>query len=307
VQLVAIRGRVITLPMQTRFFQIALVAIGSIGSASAQQSYTFTTFDYPAAAVTNINAIDSSGNVVGHATLSQNGSLHGVGFLRLASGKVVTLTDPKSVQSTYANGISDTGAIVGGYTNGNNQGYGFYLSKTTGYLTVNKGTNTELTGISTNGLIVGRYTSGNIMGFVQTAAGKFQVLPDLNGLPVEPLGINSSDVIVGGDEVSILAGITTDGFILEPGGTYQIVDYPGAFITTLNGINNTGVAVGTYTKSVNGMAEGGGFIYSQGVFTDFSYQGSTTYPNGINADGAIVGTYYDANSRAHGFIATPMK
>lgn len=293
--------------MQIGLLSIGLAALTAIPSVFAQQSYNFFIFDYPGAVATNINGVDSSGNVVGHASVLQQGSFHGVGFLRLASGKVVALTDPNAVQSTYANGISDTSAIIGGYTNGSNQGYGFFVSKATGYLTVNKGPNTELTGISTNGLIVGRYTNGNITGFVQTAARQFEVLPNLNGLPVQPLGINSANVIVGNDASSALIGVQTDGFILEPGGAYQVVDYPGAFITRLVGINDAGAVVGSYTQSVNGIAVGGGFVYTQGEFTDFSYQGNTTYPNGINADGVIVGTYYDNKSGEHGFIATPVQ
>jgi hypothetical protein len=291
--------------MRSRLSLIALLAVAWSTCAFAQQSYTFVTFDYPSAIATYINAIDTNGNVVGKASIFQQGTLHGVGFVRSPSGQVVTLTDPNAVQSTFANGIGDTGGIVGGYTDGHNDGFGFYVSKGSGYVTVNKGTNTELTGISTNGLIVGRYTSGNITGFWQGGS-RFHVLPNLNGFPVQPLGINAFGVIVGGDEASVLTGIQTDGFILE-GVTYQTIDYPGAFITTINGINNSGVTVGTYTTSVNGSAEGGGFVYSRGAgFSGFSYQGNTTYPSGINGNGIVAGTYYDANSHAHGFIATPV-
>src|SRR5450432_3778542 len=108
--------------MRPRLSLVALLAVAWSTSAFAQQSYTFTTFDYPSAIATYINAIDSSGNVIGKTSIFEQGTLHGVGFVRSPSGQVVTLTDPNSVQSTFANGVSDTGLVVGGYTDGNNHG-----------------------------------------------------------------------------------------------------------------------------------------------------------------------------------------
>jgi hypothetical protein len=50
-----------------------------------------------------------------------------------------------------------------------------------------------------------------------------------------------------------------------------------------------------------------GFVRTRkGIFTTIDPPGSTgTFPDAINAAGAIPGFYYDENNSAHGFVWTP--
>src|SRR5690349_15867484 len=70
--------------------------------------------------------------------------------------------------------------------------------------------------------------------------------------------------------------------------TYTNVDYPRAALTSANGINNSGVIVGEYVAS--GVH---GFTLNDGVYStvDFPIAFSSTWCEGINDNGDIVGFY----------------
>jgi probable HAF family extracellular repeat protein len=68
---------------------------------------------------------------------------------------------------------------------------------------------------------------------------------------------------------------------------YFSIVYPGASITELNGINNSGAIVGDTIQ--------GGFLLQNGKFTSISIPGAHAGASGINSSGQIVGSY-DANS-----------
>lgn len=70
--------------------------------------------------------------------------------------------------------------------------------------------------------------------------------------------------------------------------TFTTIDFPGAILTSVNGINDNGDMVGNYdTTQVHG------FLLSGGVFTsiDFPGTGVSTWCEGINDNGDIVGWY----------------
>ena len=82
--------------------------------------------------------------------------------------------------------------------------------------------------------------------------------------------------------------------------TYTNIDYPGAGLTSANGINNSGVIVGEYlTSGVHG------FILSAGVYStvNFPIDFSSTWCEGINDNDDIVGWYESpADTNIHGFL-----
>lgn len=55
---------------------------------------------------------------------------------------------------------------------------------------------------------------------------------------------------------------------------FQILDYPNAELTQLNGINDYGVIVGTFSS-------GNGFIYDSGKFDNFHYMTERILPFSI--------------------------
>jgi probable HAF family extracellular repeat protein len=78
----------------------------------------------------------------------------------------------------------------------------------------------------------------------------------------------------------------THGFLLSKG-VYTSIDFPGAGVTSANGINSEGEIVGAY-RDGNGRAHG--FLLSEGTFTNIDFPGATfTAADGINPSGSIVG------------------
>lgn len=85
--------------------------------------------------------------------------------------------------------------------------------------------------------------------------------------------------------------------------TFTTIDVPGAAVTNIEGINNTGMMVGDYSSaSYNKPSHG--FLYSGGIFTFFNYPGAdSTLAFGINDSGLISGTAYThQNTTAFGFL-----
>ena len=84
------------------------------------------------------------------------------------------------------------------------------------------------------------------------------------GVGTGPTSINALGVIVGS---FFDANFVVHGFIRSPGGTFTIIDAPGA--TTLVG------------------------------------SGTGTWASGINLQGVVTGNYADTNGANHGFVWTP--
>lgn len=92
------------------------------------------------------------------------------------------------------------------------------------------------------------------------------------------------------------------------GQTLTVVDVPGAYATTLKGINASGVVIGTSQASSFGIFYG--FVYQPGgAFKTFAAPTSpktgqpaiVTMPICINSAGVIAGTSFD-NVQQHGFV-----
>ncbi len=80
--------------------------------------------------------------------------------------------------------------------------------------------------------------------------------------------------------------------------TPTYVDFPGGYFTVVNGINNKGMAVGTY---LDGASQQHGFIFDGTTYSALNYPGALqTFPQKISDSGVIVGSYNTA-STTHGF------
>jgi uncharacterized membrane protein len=81
--------------------------------------------------------------------------------------------------------------------------------------------------------------------------------------------------------------------------TPTYVDFPGATFTAVEGLNNSGTAVGYYFDAAGSEH---GFIVSGSKYTNLDYPGSlATAANKINDAGAIVGSFLDSSFATHGF------
>jgi probable HAF family extracellular repeat protein len=91
----------------------------------------------------------------------------------------------------------------------------------------------------------------------------------------------------------------TFGFVLNKG-VFTKIAAPGADGgTMINGINESGQLAGTFVVGLTSHA----FFQNKGYFTTLDPLGSIRTQGGfINAQGQVVGTYRDANSKRHGFI-----
>jgi len=85
------------------------------------------------------------------------------------------------------------------------------------------------------------------------------------------------------------------------GTTNHVLVLPnGGYAGVINGINATGVMVGSFNDSVGSGLHG--FIWNGTAFTVLDYPASFgTEAGGINKAGVVVGDYYDLNGVEHGF------
>src|SRR5262245_39322126 len=83
-----------------------------------------------------------------------------------------------------------------------------------------------------------------------------------------------------------------------PAFAFTTIDVPGASLTDVNGINNSGQVVGSFTSG--GVSHG--FLLSAGVYTTLDVPGATsTAAWDINDSGQVAGSY-TADGTTHAFL-----
>jgi probable HAF family extracellular repeat protein len=216
------------------------------------QGQSFSTVDFPGAVDNDLKAINDSTETTGDYDDS-SGLTHG--FLRQPDGSVVTIDPPASGGYTEANGINNSGTIVGRYFGNSGDLHGFQFSNGN-YSTIDVpgATGTSVFGINNLGDIVGAYkdTSGATHGFL-LSNGSVTTIDFPGSTNTNAQGINDSGEIVG----STVVGNVRHGYLFSNGHFTQI-DFPGASLagsgaplsgTDVHGINTSGVIVGSYTDS----------------------------------------------------------
>ena len=199
--------------------------------------------------------------------------------------------------STLANGINDSGNVVGSYSNSSGQ-HGFLYSGGS-YLTLNdplatNGTNAN--GINAAGQIVGAYIDASgTHGFVDDG-GIYKTLDVPGATSTVANGINDLGQIVG-----TYSNATGSHGFRYSNGTYTTVDDPaGTTGNSVQGINDAGQIVGYYSDNTGFH----GFLDSGNTFTSLDDpSGIRTAANGIANTGAIVGTYFDNSNAPHGWLS----
>jgi hypothetical protein len=264
-------------------------------SRSPAHASTFTTIDVPGASQTYLEAINSSGQIVGAYV---SGNTHGF----LLSGGVFTTIDFPGANVTSCQGINDSGDIVGVYIlPGGHVAHGFLLQGQS-FTTLDFPTalTTMALGINNAGDIVGRYsTRTNIHGFTYQA-GTFTDVT-ISGADITELrGINNL-----GDVIGTFAGKADGGIshgVLISHGTQHVLNGPGSGETYTNGINDRDRIVG-FEFVQTGTA---GFLYIGAHYRLIANPASQyVQALGINNSLAIVGEFTDASNISHGFLRTP--
>lgn len=161
---------------------------------------------------------------------------------------------------------------------------------------------TRLVGINDHGDMVGHYImAGQLRHAFKYSRGAFEALD-----PTGILGTHESAA----NQINNRGDVTgwyTDagvrhGYVLIDGVVHTI-DYPGATLTQVNGVSDTGIVFGHF-KDVAQVIHG--FVLENGVFTQLDFPGSlSTYPYYINTRGDIAGNYSDGPGPVgHGFVLT---
>jgi probable HAF family extracellular repeat protein len=295
--------------------------------------YTFKYLNDPAATDGTVpEGINDSGQVVGHYTGADN-NFHGF-LYNLSSNTYATLTDPSGT-STFANGINNSGLIVGFYgdfsaSGGSSARHAFTYDSSSS----SSGTtppfvsfddpsalgSTVANGINDSGQIVGAYRYVRLgidtHGFLVDVRGGYTSLDGPAGATSssEAVDINNRGQVVGGyldsgpDSAGPPHAGIHRGFIYDHG-SYTTISVPSSAIGTwATGINDLGQVVGYYKDSVNAYR---GFIYSGGTYVTIDdpqaqiEYGTGTLVTGINDEGQIVGYGWSlGNQDPHGFILT---
>ncbi len=261
------------------------------------------TFAYPThnrQPITLAEAISNTGVITGDV------NMQGVveGYTRSRNGKLSKLFQA-STADTIPQGINTSG-LIAGYTQDIHHGtfHGFFYQD--GVATpydVPGSIFTFIYGLNDAGDFTGRYGVAGGSNFGKAFASIGGTLVDIvvGEESLAPRGINNSGAVVGWYTTTMV-----HGFLWHPDGsvTYPI-DFPGATVTILSGINDQGTIAGSWTDSSSSYHA---FVLQRLTqFTEFEIPGSiSTYVTGINNAGLITG-YYGTGSGTFGFLARLVK
>ena len=279
--------------MHTRITLIAVLVLSVSFFCHAQQTATCDRWTFFKSF--SASGINRWNTVVGTGTLSD------VGFVRYSNGGVTTYKFPNAIQTHFSK-RNKFGVTVGDvdFT------HGLIVSGSSAATIDYPGApQTILTGINKWNTMVGTYQYGDDAdfgplwtGFKMWKNGSFTPIGGPPGaFNTNPTSISDTGIVVGwyvSDAVPF-APDPKHGFVLA-NGVYKTIDYPNAFLTSLNDINSAGVIVGLWIDTNGGF---GGFLFVNGKFKDvLGPNGETTAVNGINDYGYVTGT-----SSAGSFIA----
>jgi hypothetical protein len=285
------------------------------------QQPTFTTIDAPGAGTVSPEGtfgvgIDANGDVVG-LFLDSNDAGHG--FLRDSTGAEFSIDAPgagtQQNLGTEATAINASGEIVGFFFDTQGAEHSF-VRASDGTITTFDPPNSTSGGQSINdgGTVAGGFVDVNgAHGYLRAPDGTFTTFdPTGNATQVRivvPSQINASGTV---------AGTYTDssgvfhGFLRDTNGNVTILDAPGAGMaanegTELADMNASGTIVGGINVGVvNGIATTHSLIRAtDGTYTVFDPPQSgahSSFAEGINDSGVVVGEYRDANLVRHGYL-----
>lgn len=229
-----------------------------------------------------------------------------------------------------ANGINNSGQIVGEYYEPSGGRHGFLLADTLTTIDVPdvRPGSTTVSGINDSGDLVGSFLDPPPArpfprGFLYHDG--FQLFRFEQA--VEVLGINNDGYLVG--RSCCERGGNPEGFIISPDGSRQFFNVPDSPWDWASGMNALGHIVGSYFVQlsddvpIDGLMQVDGaydptgltldaaitftaFFYQDGEFVRFTVPDAMrTYANGLNDWDQIVGEYWDAMSTSHGFLRDP--
>lgn len=225
---------------------------------------------------------------------------------RAESFSFTTINIP-GAYSTTLNGISDSGEIVGTYTDTTGT-HGFF-DVNGSFTAINPPGLVAVNGVNNSGQIVGGATVGGNLaiyaGFLYTNSSVVTIkAPAPSTIGTVLWGINNSGKIVG----TVTDGSTVTGFV-DTGGFFSFIGGVPNTDTYAQGINDRGEIVG-YSYSLPLTQPMLGFVDVNGSLSYFAAPGRSrngyTTATGVNNEGQIVGNVADSYVNCHsgGFLET---
>ncbi len=307
--------------IRTRISLFSALALGALTlaacrPASAQLSFTYTSFDIPGAYTgdtdygTALYGISNNGTIVGGYDVNAD---TGSGFV-LRNGIVTNFNYPGSVAGdyTYLRAINSSGVITGEYQQASTGNVTEFIYRNGTFSSPTPanamGGPNSFGGVTDSGLVAAQYNDAagvvhgavynlNTNTFSDVAAPPISATPDFH-----LLGVNDSGSYVG---TYLDAGGNFQG-AFNQGGTFTYLSLPGASSTRPSGINASGLVSGRYFTNGSSIVTGG-FLYDHGTYYTLQYPGAllTNVSGGaINDRNQIVGYYRDANGADHGMLIT---
>ena len=307
--------------------RIAFVQLVLIGATFAQ-TFKYVAINYPGALYTQANGINSAGETVGAFQTDPNCSpfllpvtgcaTHGY---KLVNGVFTEFDIPNAI-ATQANGVNNSGDIVGTFTRSDQTVHGFLLKHTGPILEfdfpgtggINDPLSTVPIGINVpiainkpmmiSGMLYSVFGQNPLYGFTWNPAGLvFTKIDENNGQGTGIWGISNLGVLVG--QMFNNDFDFWNGLLIAPGDT-DVYSYQAD--TTITGVNDS--------DDIVGFSNGGFFSPTVEVENTETNEppptrvsvafpnASFTRPRSINNQRMIVGTYGD-NNGWHGFMAVP--
>jgi uncharacterized membrane protein len=201
--------------------------------------------------------------------------------------------------ATIASGINHYNTVVGSASDSHGVTFGFirWANGTFTKVMVPGSVETDLRSRNDKGVNVGTYNDSNgSHGFIQNG-NNFQTV-DVSGQPNSALrGINNYGSTVGFD----LGSTSEIGFKRWANGDLVKVQYPGQSQTQADGINDSGVVVGT-VNAESGPGNMFGFASTASIkrLTILMLASLSTFVSDINNSQIIVGTGYNLNAKPRG-------
>ncbi|HLK34742.1 MAG TPA: hypothetical protein VKT29_16725 [Terriglobales bacterium] len=264
-------------------------------SASAQTSYTFTTFAVRNSTYTDAIGINERGDVAGYYGVPSTSLFQG--FLRVASGEITTISYPgQSVTTAY--GLNRFRVVAGTYATGSSGG--FLFRQGTYKSIIIEGQSTGVNDINDYGYYAGSYGSPRSAGFIASPSGQ---ITTLNYPGAYATGVNwiKNDGAVIGTYQDNFGKLHT--FVWSAKSGFMPVEIPGLPGASINDINASGAVVGGY---FNGITDRG-FVYQNGKFQIVLPPGfNDSIVGAINNKGQLVGSCSTPSTTQIGFIATPV-
>ncbi|MBV8742961.1 MAG: hypothetical protein JOZ12_14325 [Sinobacteraceae bacterium] len=251
-------------------------------------------------------AINARGDVAGEFS---NNVAHRQVFL-IHAGVLQLIAIPSTSQLALFGGLNERGDVAGYFQTNRGPIHMFTYSKSvfTDIPVPSDFVDVTATGINNGGDITGAYDDARgLHGFIDKK-GRFTRFDFPGGINTRPEAINEPGDIVGSYATGP-GGTVLHGFLLSHG-KFASVDFPGGVNTMPSVISNDRTITGMYqSPQLAAPFNTRAFVLQKGSYVSLPLPGAAMTVSGMNASGAIVGSYFDpscpVNCRVHGFLATP--